>query len=102
MNGQGGWNSSTPDTTLVVTEVGNQGLEVTGGGNNAYFPLPSAIPSGSTGTGFFRVRAGLSWMGSVFYASLGVGFIIFLSWVLGREFPPGLLQEVTNLPWPLR
>lgn len=53
-------------------------------------------------TGFFRVRAGLSWMGSVFYASLGVGFIIFLSWVLGREFPPGLLQEVTNLPWPLR
>ena len=52
--------------------------------------------------GFFRVRAGLSWMSSAIYTACGVGFIIFLSWVLGREFPPGLLQEIVRLPWPFR
>jgi TctA family transporter len=52
--------------------------------------------------GFFRVRAGVSWMSSAIYAAAGVGFIIFLAWVLGREFPPGLLQDVVDMPWPLR
>ena len=52
--------------------------------------------------GFFRVRAGVSWLASVIYAAAGVGFIVFLAWVLGREFPPGLLQEVVSLPWPFR
>ena len=52
--------------------------------------------------GFFRVRAGLSWAASALYAACGVGFIVFLAWVLGREFPPGLLQEVVSLPWPFR
>jgi putative tricarboxylic transport membrane protein len=31
----------------------------------------------------------------------GLAFILFLAWVLGRDFPPGLLQSYTNLPWPL-
>jgi TctA family transporter len=52
--------------------------------------------------GFFRARAGLSWLASALYTAAGVGFIIFLAGVLGREFPPGLLQSYTNLPWPLR
>jgi putative tricarboxylic transport membrane protein len=52
--------------------------------------------------GFFRLRAGLSWAKAALLAAAGVGFIIFLASTLGRDFPPGLLQEVTNLPWPLR
>ncbi|BDW86610.1 MULTISPECIES: tripartite tricarboxylate transporter permease [Roseicyclus] len=52
--------------------------------------------------GFFRLRAGLSWAKAALLAAAGVGFIIFLASTLGRDFPPGLLQEFTNLPWPLR
>ncbi|NKX44525.1 tripartite tricarboxylate transporter permease [Roseicyclus persicicus] len=51
---------------------------------------------------FFRLRARLSWLSAVLYAAAGIGFILFLANVLGRDFPPGLLQEYTNLPWPLR
>ncbi len=58
VNEQGGWVSSAPDTTLVVSDGGNQALEVTGGGQNAYVPLPVAIPSGTTGTVYFRARPG--------------------------------------------
>lgn len=52
--------------------------------------------------GFFHIRAGKSWLASALYAAAGVGFIVFLAGVLGREFPPGLLQEVADMPWPLR
>jgi hypothetical protein len=51
---------------------------------------------------FFRLRAGLGWAASVLYAAAGIAFIVFLAAVLGREFPPGLLQSYTDLPWPLR
>ena len=51
---------------------------------------------------FFRLRGGLGWAASATYAAAGVAFMLFLAWVLGREFPPGLLQAYTNLPWPLR
>ena len=30
------------------------------------------------------------------------GFILFLAWLLNRDFPPGLLQAYTDLPWPFR
>ncbi len=50
---------------------------------------------------FFRVAAGLSWMRAAVMAAAGVGFIVFLAFSLGRVFPPGLLQEVARLPWPL-
>ncbi|MDG3041797.1 tripartite tricarboxylate transporter permease [Roseicyclus marinus] len=52
--------------------------------------------------GFFRLRAGLTWVKAALLAAVGVGFIVFLASTLGRDFPPGLLQEFTNLPWPLR
>ena len=58
VNGQGSWTSTTPDITLVVSNEGNQALAVEGGGQNAYVPLPSAIPSGATGTVYFRARLG--------------------------------------------
>jgi putative tricarboxylic transport membrane protein len=51
---------------------------------------------------FFRVRGGFGWLGSALMAAGGLTFILFLAWILGRDFPPGLLQEYTNLPWPFR
>lgn len=50
---------------------------------------------------FFRIRAGLSWKASAGYSAAGIAFICGLAWVLGRDFPPGLLQSYIALPWPL-
>lgn len=50
---------------------------------------------------FYRVRAGLSWAGALLYTAGGVAAMIAFGWVLGRDFPPGLLQSVVKLPWPL-
>jgi putative tricarboxylic transport membrane protein len=49
---------------------------------------------------FFRIRGGLGWAASTLYMAGGVGFILFLAGVLGRDFPPGLLQSYFDLPWP--
>ena len=60
VNEQGGWTSTAPDTTLVEPDpsnAANQVLSVTRGGQNAYLPLGTPIPAGSTGTVFFRARA---------------------------------------------
>ncbi len=51
---------------------------------------------------FFRVRARLSWARAALHTTGGAGFVLLLAWYLGRDFPPGLLQWVTDLPWPLR
>jgi hypothetical protein len=50
---------------------------------------------------FYRVRAGLSWAGTLIYTGGGVATMIAFGWLLGRNFPPGLLQDVVQLPWPL-
>lgn len=50
---------------------------------------------------FFRFRAGLGWMRVVLLTSAGIGFMCFIAFALNRDFPPGLLQEFANLPWPL-
>ncbi|MEZ5931649.1 MAG: tripartite tricarboxylate transporter permease [Alphaproteobacteria bacterium] len=50
---------------------------------------------------FFRLRAGLSWLQSTLYAAAGIAFMLFLAAMLGRDFPPGLLQALIKLPWPL-
>ena len=52
--------------------------------------------------GFFRLRAGLGWAASAIYTAAGITFICALAYILGRDFPPGLLQSYTDLPWPLR
>jgi putative tricarboxylic transport membrane protein len=51
--------------------------------------------------GFFRVRAGVSWLVAALYTAAGIAFISGLAYILGRDFPPGLLQQYTDLPWPL-
>jgi putative tricarboxylic transport membrane protein len=51
---------------------------------------------------FFRLRAGMGWVATLLYTAGGIGFMIALAAILGREFPPGLLQAYVHLPWPLR
>ncbi len=51
---------------------------------------------------FFRFRAGQGWLAAALYAAGGIAFIVFLASMLGRDFPPGLLQSLVALPWPLR
>ena len=50
---------------------------------------------------FFRLRAGLNWVWSLGLTAAGIAFICFLAGMLNRDFPPGLLQNYVNLPWPL-
>jgi TctA family transporter len=50
---------------------------------------------------FLRTRAGVSWARTLILSAAGIGFVCFLAGTLGRDFPPGLLQEFVNLPWPL-
>ena len=50
---------------------------------------------------FFLIRARESLLKSLIYSSSGLGFMLFMGWLLNRDFPPGLLQEFVNLPWPL-
>lgn len=50
--------------------------------------------------GFFRLRAGLSWAMALLFAAVGLGFILFFADLLNRDFPPGLLQNYFDLPWP--
>lgn len=50
---------------------------------------------------FFLIRARESISKSLIYSLSGLGFMLFMGWLLNRDFPPGLLQEFVNLPWPL-
>ncbi|MEM7197932.1 MAG: tricarboxylate transporter, partial [Pseudomonadota bacterium] len=51
---------------------------------------------------YFRLRAHASWMRTLVLTAGGIGFICFMAGVLNRDFPPGLLQDMVELPWPLR
>jgi hypothetical protein len=50
---------------------------------------------------FLRIRAQVSWQRTIVLTAVSIGFICFLAGTLGRDFPPGLLQEFVRLPWPL-
>lgn len=50
---------------------------------------------------FFLIRARESLSKSLIYSLSGLGFMLFMGWLLNRDFPPGLLQEFVDLPWPL-
>ena len=50
---------------------------------------------------FMRFRAGLNWTMAGIYTVCSIAFMMFMAWVLNREFPPGLLQHLLELPWPL-
>ncbi len=49
---------------------------------------------------FLKVRAGLSWQRTLMLSALGIGFMCLMAGVLNRDFPPGLLQDYVDLPWP--
>ena len=51
--------------------------------------------------GFFRIRAELSWPKSVLLTACGIAFMCLMAGALNRDFPPGLLQSMVELPWPL-
>ena len=50
---------------------------------------------------FFRIRAGLRWPMVLLYSACGVVFMCAMAGLLNRDFPPGLLQAIIDLPWPL-
>ncbi|MEM1076652.1 MAG: tripartite tricarboxylate transporter permease [Pseudomonadota bacterium] len=50
---------------------------------------------------FMKMRARLSTAMAAGYAAAGIAFMCFMAWLLNRDFPPGLLQDHTSLPWPL-
>jgi len=50
---------------------------------------------------FLKVRARLSTLAAAAYTAGGIAFMCFMAWTLNRDFPPGLLQEYADLPWPL-
>lgn len=51
---------------------------------------------------FLKVRAGASWAKTILLTVCATAAILALANVLNRDFPPGLLQEYTDLPWPFR
>ncbi|MBN9671510.1 tripartite tricarboxylate transporter permease [Roseibium aggregatum] len=50
---------------------------------------------------FLRIRAAVSWLTTFILTTAAIAFICLLGGLLGRDFPPGLLQSYVNLPWPL-
>lgn len=51
---------------------------------------------------FFRIRAGASWGLTVILTLAGLALICVMAGALNRDFPPGLLQDAVDLPWPLK
>ncbi|MGH1440531.1 MAG: tripartite tricarboxylate transporter permease [Cellvibrionaceae bacterium] len=51
---------------------------------------------------YLYYRAEVSWSKNITLSVIGVGFVIFLAYILNRDLPPGLLQNYMDLPWPLR
>ena len=50
---------------------------------------------------FLKIRAGLGTGFAAAYTASGIAFMCGMAWLLNRDFPPGLLQEYADLPWPL-
>lgn len=50
---------------------------------------------------FMLLRARLSALMSAIYMAAGIVFICVMASLLNRDFPPGLLQDYVDLPWPL-
>ncbi len=50
---------------------------------------------------FIKFRSCRSWGFAVAYTAAGIAFICLMAGLLNRDFPPGLLQSLVELPWPL-
>ena len=51
---------------------------------------------------FLKTRAGATWTQAIVLTAFGLSFIVAMAGFLNRELPPGLLQSLVDLPWPLR
>ncbi|MBY8974581.1 tripartite tricarboxylate transporter permease [Rhodobacteraceae bacterium NNCM2] len=49
---------------------------------------------------FLTLRARVALPQVLLMTAGGVGFVVTMAWLLNRDFPPGLLQEMVELPWP--
>lgn len=49
---------------------------------------------------YYRAKVRLPY--AVIYTVVGIAFMCAMAWTLNRDFPPGLLQEYTNWPWPFK
>lgn len=49
---------------------------------------------------FIKVRVGKSMPFALLYGVCGLSFMCGIAWLLNRDFPPGLLQSLVDLPWP--
>ncbi|PJE27288.1 Tripartite tricarboxylate transporter TctA family protein [Pseudooceanicola marinus] len=50
---------------------------------------------------FLRVRAQAGWPKTLILTAAGIALMCVMAGALNRDFPPGLLQDVTDLPWPM-
>jgi len=50
---------------------------------------------------FLRIHAGVEWKRIAVLTVCGVGVLLFMAYMLNRDFPTGLLQDMIELPWPL-
>ncbi|WP_420326175.1 tripartite tricarboxylate transporter permease [Mameliella sp.] len=51
---------------------------------------------------FLRVRAQAPWPKTLILTAAGIALMCVMAGALNRDFPPGLLQDVVDLPWPLK
>ena len=51
---------------------------------------------------FLRVRAQAGWPKTAILTACGIALMCVMAGALNRDFPPGLLQEAVDLPWPLK
>ena len=50
---------------------------------------------------FLSIRARLKWPRVLLLSGAGIALICVMAYSLNRDFPPGLLQDMMRLPWPL-
>ncbi|MBV7407413.1 tripartite tricarboxylate transporter permease [Maritimibacter sp. DP1N21-5] len=50
---------------------------------------------------FLRVRAQAAWPKTFILTAAGLALMCVMAGALNRDFPPGLLQDAIDLPWPL-
>jgi len=51
---------------------------------------------------FLRVRAQAAWPKALILTAAGIALMCVMAGALNRDFPPGLLQDAVDLPWPLK
>lgn len=51
---------------------------------------------------FLRVRAQAGWPKTAILTACGIALMCVMAGALNRDFPPGLLQDAVDLPWPLK